>query len=66
MSLQAGAALRGAGPEGTGATGQSDLTGLDGASWSLDVIWRVLRINDGDQLELVQLWIIEDKKTKRN
>lgn len=55
VSLQAGAAIGGAGPEGTGASRQSDLTGVDGASWSLDVIWRVLRINDGDQLELVQL-----------
>lgn len=42
VCLQAGAALGGAGLEGAGASGQSDLTGVDGASWSLDVIWGVL------------------------
>lgn len=42
VCLQAGAALSGAGLEGAGASGQSDLTGVDGASWSLDVIWGVL------------------------
>lgn len=42
VCLQARAALDGAGAEWTGASGQSDLTGVDGASWSLDVIWGVL------------------------
>lgn len=43
VCLQAGAALGGAGAEGTGASGQSDLAGVDGASWSLDVVRRVLK-----------------------
>lgn len=42
VCLQAGAALGGAGLEGAGASGQSDLTGVDGAPWPLDVIWGVL------------------------
>lgn len=45
MCQQAGAALGRAGAKGAGASGQSDLTGIDGASWSLDVIWRVLKKN---------------------
>lgn len=61
MCLQAGAALGGAGAEGTGASGQSDLGGVDGASWSLDVVWRVLEENGGDQLELVQVLITQHK-----
>lgn len=53
---QAGAALGGAGPKRTGASGQSDLTGVNGASWSLDVIWRVLKIGHrSTQPELVKL-----------